>query len=161
MNVVQYKSEEFDKIMYRKITNFLKKLTVSEIYDALGDCYTILAPQYYIKKSNFNNKGNFPRAYIKPFVRTFKSDTSHPKTTITKNGKIIKKVDGVSNEDIVDDLCRWYKIDTSETGQWFGRNKCHMYCLEKLVNHIHINPLDLIKVKVEGKDPQTLKDFIK
>ena len=127
----EFMLNEYNKIMYRKITNFLKKLTVSEIYETLGDCYSIFSPSYYTSKATFNNKGNFPRAYIKTFVRTFKSDTRDPKTTITKNGKVIKKVDGISNEYIVDDLCSWYKLDYSERYQWYGRNKCHTYTLEK------------------------------
>ena len=137
--IVQYKSKEFDKIMYRKITNFLKKLTVDEIYESLEDCYGIYYPRYYTSKLNFNNKGNFPRAYIKTFVSTFKSDTRDPKTTITKNGKVIKKLDGISNGAIVDDLCRWYKIDYTERYQWYGQSKCHRYTLEKLVKYLHPN----------------------
>ena len=91
--------------MARKIKTFLSKLSENEIYDTLGDPYSLNAPTYYTSSKNFDGKGNFPRSYIEEFVRVHKSNFRSHKTTIYVQGKPVKSLKAVSNEFIV-----WYLI---------------------------------------------------
>ena len=130
---LERKADQFDAIMSKKIKSFLIKVSEKTLWETLGDNYTIYHPWYLNRKETFEGKGCFPRAYLEHFIREHKSDLSSHKSTITKNGKIIKSVKGIRVTGIVDDLIRKFKINPPETGHLFGRGKAHRMHTEALI----------------------------
>ena len=130
---LERKADQFDAIMSKKIKSFLIKVSEKTLWETLGDNYTIYHPWYLNHKETFEGKGCFPRAYLEHFIREHKSDLSSHKSTITKNGKIIKSVKGIRVTGIVDDLIRKFKINPPETGHLFGRGKAHRMHTEALI----------------------------
>jgi hypothetical protein len=130
---LERKADQFDAIMSKKIKSFLIKVSEKTLWETLGDNYTIYHPWYFNRKETFEGKGCFPRAYLEHFIREHKSDLSSHKSTITKNGKIIKSVKGIRVTGIVDDLIRKFKITPPETGHLFGRGKAHRMHTEALI----------------------------
>ena len=133
------KANKFDKIMARKIKTFLSKLSENEIYDTLGDPYSLNAPTYYTSSKNFDGKGNFPRSYIEEFVRVHKSNFSSHKSTIYVQGKAVKSLKAVSNEFIVWDLIYKFGLQKAfeEAGKYMGRNKSHTILVSAIIDYIH------------------------
>ena len=133
------KANKFDKIMARKIKTFLSKLSENEIYDTLGDPYSLNAPTYYTSSKNFDGKGNFPRSYIEEFVRVHKSNFRSHKTTIYVQGIQVKSLKAVSNEFIVWDLISKFGLHEAnrEASRYFGRNRSHMILVGAIVDYIH------------------------
>ena len=93
---------------------------------------------YY--REHFERGGWFPQYYIDDFVTTFESDTRDHKSTIFGNdGKILKKVEGISARDVLEDVMKKFRLHehiTHAYGSWNGRNKIHMYLMEKCWEHL-------------------------
>jgi hypothetical protein len=133
------KANKFDKIMARKVKTFLSKLSKDEIYDTLGDPYSLNAPSYYTSSKNFDGKGNFPMSYIQDFVRVHKSNFSSHKSTIYVQGKAVKSLKAVSNESIVWDLIYKFGLQKAfeEAGKYMGRGKSHRVLVSAIIDYIH------------------------
>ena len=133
------KANKFDKIMARKVKTFLSKLSKDEIYDTLGDPYSLNAPSYYTSSKNFDGKGNFPMVYIQDFVTVHKSNFKSHKTTIYVQGKPVKNLKAVSIEFIVWDLISKFRLQEAnrEAGKYMGRGKSHRVLVSAIIDYIH------------------------
>ena len=59
------KANKFDKIMARKIKTFLSKLSENEIYDTLGDPYSLNAPTTILLVKTLMGKEIFQEVTLK------------------------------------------------------------------------------------------------
>ena len=131
---LEKKAEVLDRLTTRSLYKDFATITKQEFYDLLGCAYTV----YY--REHFERGGWFPQYYIDDFVTTFESDTRDHKSTIFGNdGKILKKVEGISARDVLEDVMKKFRLHehiTHAYGNWNGRNKIHMYLMEKCWEHL-------------------------
>jgi len=132
---LEKKAEVLDRLTRRSLYSGFQTITKDEFYELLGDRYTI----FY--REHFEKGGWFPQYYVDEFVRTFQSDTrSHKSTIFGNDGSPIKKpLEGIMCHDVLEDVMKKFMLQehiTHAYSEWNGRNKIHMYLMEKCWEHI-------------------------
>ena len=132
---LEKKAEVLDRLTRRSLYSGFQTITKDEFYELLGDRYTIFYRTHFE-----DGVCPLPQYYMDEFVRTFKSDTRSPKSTIFANdGSIIKESEGIMCHDVLEDIMKKFMLHehiTHAYSEWNGRQKIHSYLMNKCWEHI-------------------------
>ena len=111
----------------------LTKVDEKAYWEVMGDAHTVFKP------SAFTDLG-LPEDFVLKYARTYKSDTSSPKSTIYgDNGEVIHSVQGVMSSSIADALVRAFGLHGAQqdASEKFGRGSALRVLSQAIWNHTH------------------------
>ena len=117
------------EILFEALTDVNEK----DYWEVMGDAHTVFKP------SAFTDLG-LPEEFVMNYARTYKSDTSSPKSTIYgDNGEVIHSVQGVMSSSIADALVRAFGLHGAQqdASEKFGRGSALRVLSQAIWNHTH------------------------
>ncbi len=117
------------EILFEALTEVNEK----DYWEVMGDAHTIWKPKAFIDLG-------LPEEFVMNYVRTYKSDTSHPKSTIYgENGEVIEGLKGVMSESIADALVKAFGLHGAQqdASEKFGRGSSLRILSQAIWNYTH------------------------